>query len=228
MGPLATPPPSAKLLALVGQGGAVRVRRPVRQLAIFVVVSLLAGAALVAWPARWIWGCALRPDLSLLPRAWVVGAGTLWLSAFVILAPLLLLPVRGQVLLRVRVLRLAPLVAWLTLAAVSLASPTVPGVSFVARDTGTAVSTALQCFAAALVFALGPVVIGLVFLRRAIPVGAVWVGAALGAAGGVLAGLCLHLHCPWAAPSHVLAGHVLPIAAAAVLTALLGRRALEP
>jgi hypothetical protein len=228
MGPLSTPPPSAELLALVGQGGAVRGRRPVRQLVIFLAVSLLVGAALVAGPARWIWGCALRPDLSLLPHVWVVGAGALWLSAFVILAPLLLLPVRGQVLLRVRVLRLAPLVAWLALAAVSLASPAVPGVSFVARDPATAVSTALQCFAAALVFALGPVLLGLASLRRAIPVGAGWVGAALGAAGGVLAGLCLHLHCPWASPSHVLAGHVLPIAAAAGLTALFGRRVLEP
>jgi hypothetical protein len=197
-------------------------------LAIFVVASLLVGAALVAWPARWIWGCALRPDLSFLPRVWVIGAGALWLSAFVILAPLVLLPVRGQVLLRVRALRIAPLIAWLALAAVSLASPTVPGVSFVAQDQATAVSVALQCFAAALVFALSPVVIGLLSLRRSIPIGSTWVAAALGATGGVLAGLCLHFHCPWAAPSHVLFGHVLPVAAAAMLTALLGRRILEP
>lgn len=228
MGPHPTPPPSAKLLALVEQARPVRGRRPVRQLLMFVAVSMVVGAALVAWPARWIWGCALRPDLTLLPRAWVVGAGALWLSAFVVLAPLVLLPVHGQALPRVRAARVAPLIAWLALAVVSLASPTLPGASFVAHDTATWVSTAMQCFAAALVFALSPVVLGLLSLRRAVPVGAGWVAAALGATGGVLAGLCLHLHCPWAAPSHVLVGHVLPIAAAAGLTALFGRRVLEP
>jgi len=228
MGPHPTPPPSSELLALIAQTRPVRVRRPVRQLFVFVVVSMLIGAALLAWPARWIWGCALRPDLAFMPRAWVVGAGALWLSAFVILTPLVLLPVRGQMLPRVHVLRVAPLIAWLLLAAVSLASPTVSGHSFVAPDTATAISTAVQCFAAALVFALSPILVGLLSLRNVVPVGSGWAAAALGATGGVFAGLCLHVHCPWAAPPHVLAGHLLPIAAAAGLTALFGRRILQP
>ena len=51
------------------------------------------------------------------------------------------------------------------------------------------------CLELGLATALVPVVIGAIFLRGALPVGSRWIAAALGAGGGCLGGLVLHLHC---------------------------------
>jgi hypothetical protein len=192
------------------------------------LASSVSAVALVAWPARWIWGCALRPDLAYLPVAWIAGAGAAWLGGWLLLAGVAMIPARGQVLVRLRTVRFAVLLIPATLAVVSLTSPIAEGHSLVAPDRATWLSVATQCVAAALVTALCPIVLATRALRRAAPEGATAVAAAIGASGAALGGLALHLHCPWAAPSHVLAGHVLPMALAAGLVAWLGRPVLVP
>jgi hypothetical protein len=72
------------------------------------------------------------------------------------------------------------------------------------------------------------VLAGLLVARRVLPVGGRRLGIALGAAGGAVAGLVLHFHCPVATVAHVLLSHVgatmLAMGAGAViLSALLDR-----
>src|SRR5262249_11695812 len=98
MSDLLPPPPlSPEVLALTRRSGRVRPRRPGWQLVVLLAGSLAWAALLVAGPARWIWGCALRPDLPFLPPAWIAGAGATWLAGCALLAWLTVLPRRGQV-----------------------------------------------------------------------------------------------------------------------------------
>jgi hypothetical protein len=69
------------------------------------------------------------------------------------------------------------------------------------------------------------VVIGAIFLRGALPVGSRWVAAALGAGGGSLGGLMLHLHCPVVDGIHVGLVHGGVVGMAALLAAALVPRA---
>jgi hypothetical protein len=72
------------------------------------------------------------------------------------------------------------------------------------------------CLEIGLATALLPVVIGAIFLRGALPAGSRWIALALGAGGGCLGGLVLHLHCNVADGLHtgVIHGGVVIIAAA--------------
>ena len=75
--------------------------------------------------------------------------------------------------------------------------------------------------------AVVPIILGTLALRRALPVGSRWVAAGIGAAGGSLGGLVLHLHCPIADGVHVGLVHGGVIAIAALLAAALMPRAIE-
>jgi hypothetical protein len=72
-----------------------------------------------------------------------------------------------------------------------------------------------------------PVVGGALLLRGALPVGSRWIAAALGAGGGSLGGLVLHLHCRVTDGLHVGLIHGGVVAVSALLAAALVPRATE-
>jgi hypothetical protein len=71
-------------------------------------------------------------------------------------------------------------------------------------------------------------VLGTLFLRGAAPVGARWVGWALGAGGGALGGLLLHLHCSIADRLHMGLIHGGVVVLGGAFAALLVDRLLRP
>jgi len=83
------------------------------------------------------------------------------------------------------------------------------------------------CLELGLATALVPVVAGAIFLRGALPVGSRWTAASLGAGGGCLGGLVLHLHCRVADKLHVGLIHGGVVVVAALLAAALVPRATD-
>jgi hypothetical protein len=83
------------------------------------------------------------------------------------------------------------------------------------------------CLEIGLATALVPVVVGALFLRGALPVGSRWIAAALGAGGGCLGGLVLHLHCHVTDGLHVGLIHGGVVVLAALLSAALAPRATD-
>jgi hypothetical protein len=87
--------------------------------------------------------------------------------------------------------------------------------------------TRSNCLEVGLATALVPVVIGAIFLRGALPVGSRWIAAALGAGGGCLGGLVLHLHCNIVDGLHVGLVHGGVVIVAALLSAAIVPRASD-
>ena len=83
------------------------------------------------------------------------------------------------------------------------------------------------CLWLGLATALVPVVLGAIFLRGAVPVCSRWIAATLGAAGGCLGGLLLHMHCRIADGPHIGLIHGGVVVVAAALAALLVPRATD-
>jgi hypothetical protein len=83
------------------------------------------------------------------------------------------------------------------------------------------------CLELGLATAFVPVVVGAIFLRGALPVGSRWIAASLGAGGGCLGGLLLHLHCRIADGLHIGIIHGGVVLVAALLSALLVPRATD-
>ena len=86
----------------------------------------------------------------------------------------------------------------------------------------------LPCVWRMLGLALAPAVTGLIMLRKAAPRWRGWAGLCAVAAACSLAMLGTQAVCPRDAAGHVLAWHVLPVAAAALIGAAVGRRILRP
>ena len=216
--PPAPPPLPAALEAELAQLAPVAPRRPWRQVAIVVVLSLAYAGALLAWKRT-------RPDLGGLPVPWLVAAGAAWLAGFAGACALALVPRRGSMMPR-----------WRAAAGVAIAT----SIAFVALGwlvhPSTAASRTLgwehflrghTCLWFGLLTALVPVVLGAIFLRGALAVRSRWVAAALGAGGGCLGGLFLHMHCPITDKFHVGLIHGGVVVVAALLTAAIAPRAID-
>ena len=216
--PPAPPPLPAELEAALGTLAPVAPRRPGRQLAVIVAISLVYAAALLAV-------MHVRRDLGELPVGWLVAAGAAWLIGFVGPAYLALVPRRGSMMPR-----------WQGAAASAIAA----SAAFVVLGWNVHPHGASSgylgwdhllrghtCLWLGLLTALVPVVVGTVVLRGALAVQSRWVAAALGAAGGSLGGLFLHMHCPIADRFHVGLIHGGVVVVAAVLTAAIAPRALD-
>lgn len=216
--PPAPPALSHMLEAELAQLTPVATRRPLRQLALLLGVSLVYGAGLLVM-------LAVRRDAHELPMGWLVSIGLAWLLGFIVPVTLATVPRTGSVLPRWRLAGLAALVA--AIAMIGLGLVLHPAGAHSATLGWGGVVRGYGCLASGLETALVPVVIGTIFLRRSLPVGSRWIAAGLGAGGGSLGGLVLHLHCPIADGVHVGLVHGGVIAIAALLAAALVPRATE-
>jgi hypothetical protein len=216
------PPPAPALLASVGN------MKPVRTRSRFAAFAAVAAAGAVAPLALLV----LRPwrvDLDALPTAWVLGAAAVWFAAFAVSLSAALVPARGDVLPSAGRASRVGMGALATLAAFALvASVQAPGVSpRVPPGVWPMTVSCLRCIAILLPMAALLLLAGVVALRRVLPTGARRIGVAIGAAGGALGGLALHLHCPMAETAHVVLGHVGGVVLAALAGGLLLPALLE-
>jgi hypothetical protein len=218
--PPPTPPPMSPMLeAELAQLGPVETRRPVRQVMLLGALSLVYGAGVLAM-------LAMRPDAHELPMGWLLGAGVAWLVGFVVPLYLATVPRRGAVMPRWRLAGIAALIGSVGFVALGLClHPSGPssvalGWEHFGRGAG--------CLGTGVATALVPVVGGAIVLRGALPVGARWIAAALGAGGGSLGGLVLHLHCRVSDGLHVGLIHGGVVGVSALLAAALVPRATDP
>lgn len=196
----------------------VQTRRPWRQLAILVGASLLYAAAILAV-------IATRRDMSELPAGWIPGIAAAWLLGFLVPGYLALIPAPGSVLHRWLPAAIAAALA--SVLFVSLGLMVHPGGPS-SLDYSDQFMHGHGCLELGLATALVPVIAGCIFLRGALPVGARWTAAALGASGGALGGLVLHLHCRIVDPWHQGFIHGGVVVVAAALSAALVPRATVP
>jgi hypothetical protein len=208
------PPPGPVLLAALNGMAAVRPRSPRHALAAIVVVSLL-------YPVFLLWNLGPRADLGALSIAWVVGTAVAWAAATALLLVRAVLPPPGEVL--PDSLRVGQTAAWTAAALVLL------GLVATSEEPGTTtwptfVEQWWHCTSIGLRVLLPVLLVGGVSLRRLHPVGSGRVGAGIGAAGGALAGLCLHFVCGIGSGFHVSLAH----GGVSVLGLLLGGLLLRP
>lgn len=217
--PSPIPPPMSSMLEdELGKLAPVAPRRPLQQLAILAGISLVYGAGLVA-------ALSMRKDMDELPKSWLVGAGLAWLLGFVVPCYLALVPRPGT---------MSPRWQW------AAASAIVTSIAFVVLGLVVHPSgpTSLYygsarfahghgCLELGLAVALVPVLVGALFLRGALPVGSRWIAASLGAGGGCLGGLVLHMHCRVADGLHIGLIHGGVVVVSALLSTALVPRATD-
>ncbi|MDX2089327.1 MAG: NrsF family protein, partial [Kofleriaceae bacterium] len=197
----------------------VNPRRPLRQLAVLLAISLMYGAGVLAVVAT-------RLDMHELSTLWIAGAALAWLVGFVVPVYLALVPRRGSMLGR---WELAAASAVLTsIAFVSLGLTVHPSGPSSLYFGSEQFLRGHVCLELGLATALVPVVIGMLCLRGALPVGSRWIAAALGAGSGSLGGLVLHLHCRVTDGLHQGLIHGGVVVVAALLAAALAPRMTEP
>jgi hypothetical protein len=212
------PPLSPALEAELAQLAPVATRRPVRQVVLLLAVSLLYGAGVLAL-------LAMRRDALALPAAWLVGVGGAWLLGFAAPIYLATVPRSGAVMPRWKLAGVAAILGSLAFIALGLALPS----GSPAGSTGgwDGLWHGYSCLGTGLTAAIVPVVLGAIFLRGTLPVGARWTAAALGAGAGSLGGLVLHLHCPITDSLHVGLVHGGVVGIAALLATALVPRVID-
>ena len=219
----AVPPPaprplSHELEAELGSLRPVATRRPVRQLVMLCAVSLIYGAGVLAVVTT-------RRDAGELPMGWMIGAGLGWLFGFVLPCHFALVPRAGSVMPRWRLAAIAAVITSIAFVLLGLSiHPHGPSSVQYGAEHFVRGHTCLEI---GLATALVPIVLGTIFLRGALPVGSRWIAAALGAGGGSLGGLVLHLHCHVTDPLHVGLVHGGVVVASALLAAAMVSRAAD-
>ncbi len=228
--PVDAPPMSEDLARELEGLTPARMRSPRRQLGLVVGLSLLYGGVMLAL-------LGMRHDAEDLPRMWLVGAGTMWLASFGAITWLVVVPPRDQVMPRWRgAATLAALAAVLFIAGGMLRPDSaVHAAATYDLSLGGWFDRGQRCLRWGLTVAVVPIVLSALVVRGAVPVGSRWTAAAIGAAGGSLGGLVLHLHCGVAERFHIGLAHGGVIVVAAGIAALVapvgdraGRRAGAP
>ncbi len=213
---VAPPPLSPALDAELRELAPAPPRHPARQALIAVAASLVYGAIVLAV-------YTVRHELGELPRLWLVAYLAAWFIGFAVPLWVSIVPRQGSMMPR---WQLGGALAALSSVGFVLAGFLVP------RSAPTSLHLGLEhghaCLSMGLITAVVPVLLGTLVLRGAAPVGSRATAAALGAAGGSLGGLVLHLHCPIADGLHVGVVHGGVVALAALLSAALVPRVLRP
>lgn len=217
---------AARIRARIAEAPAPRApfRRRLALAFIAVPLAILTGlvGSCIALPGRHL----LRVDIWQIPRADFAERLLLLVLLASLTTGIALLPGRRS---------LGSKVALLAIAAVALAPlyTLVTHVAPVGTSVGDEAARALHPLGlpcASVAFAVGTIALiafGLA-LRRAVPAAPVNRAAALGAAAGGWAGVALFLQCPAKDELHLLVGHSLPVAAFALLGALVLPRVLRP
>lgn len=215
---LAPPPISAQLEGELARLAPAAPRRPMTQLARLAAISLVYAAGLLAI-------LTVRDDAGELPMGWMVAAGLLWLLGFALPIGWALVPRRGSMMPRWKLAGGAAIVMAIGFIALGLAiHPSGPS----SLDYGSEHFFAGHwCLELGVATALVPVVLGAMFLRGTLPVASRWVAAGLGAGGGSLGGLVLHLHCPIADLLHVGIIHGSVVGVSALLAVALVPRVTD-
>jgi hypothetical protein len=216
--PPAAPPLAPALEAELRSLAPVAPRRPWRQLAIVVAASLVYGAGLLA-------ALQMRRDMDELPPSWIVTTALAWLLGFAVPCYLALVPAAGSMMPRWRLAAVSTIVTSIVFIVLGLVIHPM-GESSVEYGWDR-FGRGHTCLEIGLATALIPVIIGAVFLRGALPVGSRWIAASLGAGGGCLGGLVLHLHCHIADGLHVGLIHGGVVVVAALLSAAVVPRATD-
>jgi hypothetical protein len=190
----------------------VRTRRPWRDIAIVGGASIVYAGALLGV-------LALRRDLGQLPTPWMIAAAVAWAAGFVVPLWLAIVPRPGSVMPRWRLAGIAAMTCAVVFVTAGLVVH--PHGADSAHLGWDKIHHGHTCMEIGLLTALVPVVLGAIVLRGTLPVGARWAAAGLGAAGGSLGGLVLHLHCPIADGLHIGLVHGGVVVVAALIAALL-------
>jgi hypothetical protein len=190
------PPPGLALQAELARIAPVRTRRPGRQFAAVSAVSLVYGTLLVLLTH-------VRPDLSGLPVPWLVLYCAAWLASFLVITWLTLVPGPRRVMPSWRHAGIGALVASLGFVLAGLLLDRHGPTSVVREPTLPNLLHGSKCLIVGGLTALVPIALSALLLRGSLPVGSRWAGAGVGAAGGSLGGLMLHLHCPVADALHL-------------------------
>ena len=187
---LPAPPPSPALLAAVRRTGPAE-RRDHR-----VTLGAVAAAALVAL-ALHVHSHGVRRDLAALPTWWFRATLGAWLVAFAAPLAIALLPRRRAMVIETRAARIAAIgVALLALALTTVLRIDAPPATKLLTDPAAIRAELEWCLVTGLEMIAAPLALAVAALRRVpLPIDRRWVGAALGAANGALAGAMLHLVC---------------------------------
>jgi len=195
---LAVPPMGAALSAAIADAKPVPLRRPLKDFGIFLILSIPVLALMLA-------AMGLRRDLSGLSPTWVASVGLVWLTSFVVSSYFGFVPAKGHI--RPRSQNIYQIVAASSLLLISLglfATQSATGMSMTySASLQTVMAHAPTCSIMGVTAGVLPGLVALVLMRRYIPVGRWSIGLSLGAAGGSLSGLVLHMHCPITERFHV-------------------------
>ena len=210
------PPPSPALRAIVNGARPVHMRRPLRSFALLVGASLVY---LVLWLTRF----HHRRDLGYLPFAWWLMLGIAWLGGFVLPLAMAVLPRRGSVLPDGARASTSSFVVAAGLLVLAFAfTPTAPPHTYIPAGMPNSMAMIRHCLALGLAFAIGPLAVGLVLLRRLLVVGGARLMGAVGAAAGALGGFMLHVICSIGGAMHVGFGHGGVVVVAGLLGGAIG------
>ncbi len=223
LGHLPPPAPSSELLAAVEQTQPVRTRRPARTWLGISLVSVACAVSLLTWVL------GLRRDLGSVPVVPLVLFAMASLVSFGSHLAAALIPPPGQVLPSGnRSARLSVLLSLIAIPLGLLVGVHVHGdIPAAIMHTHRFWRSGLACLASGFSVAAVPATVGLLALRRIIPMGAWRPALAVGAAAGVLAGLALQFHCPISQLTHVGMAHGAAMVLPGLLLAWLGIRVLS-
>ncbi|MCP4447873.1 MAG: DUF1109 domain-containing protein [Myxococcales bacterium] len=198
LGPLKTPAMSEELALAIKSAEPVKMRRPWRDLEVFLGLSIpmLALVAVII---------GVRSDLSEMSPLWIGSVALVWFTSFATSSYLGFVPAKGHVRPRSQNIYQVVGAASLLLIAVGLfATQSATGQSMTYSPTfSNVMAHAPSCSILGVTAGIIPGIIALLLMRRYIPVGRWSVGLSLGAAGGSLSGLVSHLHCPITERFHV-------------------------
>jgi hypothetical protein len=208
-------PPSPALLAALSDLEAVRTRVPVRTL-------LLVAAAACVYPVTALGLYPLRKDLDALPFAWLITVALVWLAGFAVPLVLAVLPRKGQVLPDAAAAGRSAFLSISTLILLGLLfTVDAPGRTILPRSTWAGFFPLWwHCVSFGLKVSIPSVLVCGFAFRRLRAVNLWRLGAAIGAAGGALAGLTLHGLCPFGGAAHVGLAHGGGVLVGALLGAL--------